>query len=462
MKVCPSCRQNYDDDVEVCPDDGTELIPAPEDLPENPELREVQQVSPDEHTAMIDVDAIEAERARRGIEKPAPAEPEPEPEPDDPDATGTVNIDALRKARSEPGADTSDATAEGSALDEAPEMTQEVPAPTFDKAEATQITRQRPRSGGKKPSKKSGSKDGGKRALVLAAILGGSLLIAAGLVGGAFYFFGAGKRAVLTVTSVPPGATVLLDGDKIGEAPLQEKVKVGNHVLELKLAGFLDFKEVVDVPVEGLPFLQPLEADPRYVAPTDAGPAQEDAGAPAGKADAGAAKAPVAAGGADAGAKAAPRESADELIARFERLLSEKDFDAAFDALKDFVRAWPDDKRGDGLFDKLAEARMKGASRPSTGRRGVSSKSKTQRAREAYTEGELAYRDRNLKEAKAKFQNAIQLDPRFARPHRAIARIYQKDDNVARARYHLERYLGLGGKDPDYRVRRWLEEHPRK
>jgi len=481
MKVCPNCRKEYEDDVEVCPDDETELIPAPEDLPENPEPLSVLQVSPDEHTAMIDLEAIDAERGRRGITTPEP-EPEPEPEEDDPEATGTLHHQKRGPEGTQAGGDGSfvDATAEGQAVedsDEGPGETLEITAlPPDVVAERTQITRTRQGRSTANGRKDAGGEGGGKRMLVVVGIIAVAIVIAGGLMGAAFYFFGAGKRAVLTVTTLPPGATVFLDGDELGAAPLQEKVKVGSHVLELKRAGYEPFKEVIDVPVEGLPFMQPLTEDPDYVAPPeDAGPAAEGEGEGEGEnvvaaptSDAGAATAPSDGGAAaavtseDAGPAAPPKPEANALLAAFDDHLKARAFDKAFEVLKTFVRTWPDDKRSDTLFERLADARMKVAAGTGGTKRPPVKKDKKRRAKEAYAEGELLYRERSYDEAKFKFQSSIQLDPRFARPHRALARIYQRDKNIDRARYHLERFLGLGGGDPDYKVRRWLEEHARQ
>jgi hypothetical protein len=463
MKVCPACQNQFNDDVETCPDDGTELIPSPDDMPGNPELQEVRHVGADEATAMVDLEAIDAERQRRGIELPqnplVDAEDEGEEE-HDPDATGTINIDQL-DSRRRSQVDTEAVTGEG---DPEPKGdTQIVPAPSPEAAERTQVTRERKRpdvSKKKKEDKRKKDKAGGKRGLVVAAIVGGSLVLAGAIVAGALYWF-SGSRAMLTVTTIPKGATVLLDSEEIGTAPLQQKVKLGSHVLELKLDGYVPFKEVVEVPEEGLPFMQPLDVDENAPPPAtaDAGPA--DAGAAAAEdADAGAGgpAAPE-----DAGAPAPAAASADDLIASFDDLVAKGALDLAFEKLKELVRVYPGDPRSNALFDKLAEARMKAVKRPSGGGKTVvTSKNRTQRAREAFAEGEMYYRERSYPEAKLKYKSAIQLDPKFARPHRAVARIYQREDNVERARYHLERYLGLGGGDPDYKVRRWLEQHPRQ
>ena len=77
----------------------------------------------------------------------------------------------------------------------------------------------------------------------------------------AIVFF-ARATAVLTVTTVPPGASVLLNGEPIGLSPIQKRVRTSTHTIELSLDGYEPFKEVVDVPSAGLPFLQPLQKKP--------------------------------------------------------------------------------------------------------------------------------------------------------------------------------------------------------
>ena len=61
MKVCPVCKTSYEDDAETCDNDGETLLDASDEalLPDNPELRDVIQVRPDEATSMIDLEAME-------------------------------------------------------------------------------------------------------------------------------------------------------------------------------------------------------------------------------------------------------------------------------------------------------------------------------------------------------------------------------------------------------------------
>jgi hypothetical protein len=43
-----------------------------------------------------------------------------------------------------------------------------------------------------------------------------------------------------------------------------------------------------------------------------------------------------------------------------------------------------------------------------------------------------------------------------------LAKVWNRDGNVDKVRYHLERYLALGGADGDFKVREWLKIHKKK
>ena len=59
----------------------------------------------------------------------------------------------------------------------------------------------------------------------------------------------------------------LVDGAVIGTSPLQKRVRTGSHVVELALAGYEPFREVVDVPSAGLSFLS--NVGPAFELPTN-------------------------------------------------------------------------------------------------------------------------------------------------------------------------------------------------
>ena len=81
MRICPECQTRYDDDVESCPTDGELLVELPAELSGNPPAPEPQQAGTNERTSMIDLEAIEAERAARRAEQEAENPPEDEKTP---------------------------------------------------------------------------------------------------------------------------------------------------------------------------------------------------------------------------------------------------------------------------------------------------------------------------------------------------------------------------------------------
>jgi hypothetical protein len=103
MKICPDCQKRYPDDVEVCPDDGEDLVDEPAELSGNPKLREPVPASPADRTSMIDLEAIEAKRKKKPEPEAAPVDektpPPVEPLEDDPDGTGTMQRTSKRKKK---------------------------------------------------------------------------------------------------------------------------------------------------------------------------------------------------------------------------------------------------------------------------------------------------------------------------------------------------------------------------
>lgn len=445
VKVCPECKSSFDDDVEVCPNDDVELVEAPDALPENPALREVVEVSPSERTSMIDLEAIEAKRKERPAEQieeepDAESTPPPADAPPDPEATGSMDVVAYRKKkRREARAAAAEEAAEGREPTATKrERSGRDPAP----ADRTSKDQRRPRTqhayeatdredrtlvaAPEEDEEVVERRERRRAALspVLAAL--GVLVLCAGLGGGVYFI--ARSSAVLTVTSVPPGAVVRIDAKEVGTAPVQKRVAVGNHTIELDLQGYEPFKEVVEVPSDGVAFLQPLR-----VAPPPAPPPPT------------------------------PAQIADEIAAAAERLVAQGDHDAAFAKIKELVKAMPDDPRADRLFQKLDAARKVKALQAEKDRRDKGARTaggKRAEARVAFQEGERLYAADRLDEAKEKYFEAVRLDPAYAEPHRALGRIFNRENVAAKVRYHLGRYLALGGADPDFKVREWLKQNP--
>jgi len=71
-------------------------------------------------------------------------------------------------------------------------------------------------------------------------------------------------RGRLAVSSEPPGATVELDGQKLGQTPLERPWFSGRSVITLKKEGYLDLQKEVNIPEEGTEDLSlPMTAVPK-------------------------------------------------------------------------------------------------------------------------------------------------------------------------------------------------------
>ncbi|MCC7074646.1 MAG: PEGA domain-containing protein [Deltaproteobacteria bacterium] len=458
MKICPDCQERFLDDVEVCPNDGEELVDLPEELSGNPALPQPQSASPTDRTSMLDLEAIEAKRAARAEQKRRDEEdaaaaadqvsadeatpPPIEPLERDIEATGTLQHkkgrDKRAAARAEPavreptrarGAPGDDGDA--GVIDEEPTgrtrargtatglsrtgMTRKTrtgvrvaePAEHDEPPEPTQ--RRAPpaeRSGGR------GVRVAAATIILLCVVIGAIIAVARG-------------TAVLTVTTVPPGATVKVDEQTLGVAPIQKRLRVGSHVVELELDGFLPFKEVIDVPAGGLPYLQPLQKRPPPPPPPPS-----------------------------------PAQIAADLAAQAKQLLENGDLDTAKLRIDEA-------RKLDGAQAAVVEVGTAvdaaAAKRDADRAAAAANSSREGRLREArvlLAEGRQLYEKGRLGDAKDRLYKSLQLDAHNPEPHRVLSRIFNREDQVQKVRYHLTRYLELGGQDADFKVREWLKDHP--
>lgn len=433
MKVCPECKGSFPDDVEVCPDDGAELILGAEELPDNPELQEVIQVAPDDATSVVDLEALEREFRERQEKK---AEQEAQRKKDeeerrqreleeeeelarqnDPEATGTA-------FRVRPPSDPHE-TGEGGPVEESPSPSSDRPLKLErEKTKAEKRQEAAAARAGPAPKKKS------KKGLVfVVAVL---LLVVGGGGTAGWFLIGPGSGRLLTVQTVPKGASVFVDGKLLGTAPTQTRIRPGTHQIELTLAGYETFKEVFKVEPSGddVRFVQPLKSlKPKPVV--------------------------------DETEKL--KAEADRLAAKARKLIDAGKFDEALEAIKAFIKIAPEDPRGEALLDELTRAKIARAAAAKAKKKPVvlTAAQKRKLARTKNSEGQRQYRLGQFDEATESFREAIRLDTRYAAPHRSIARIYNRRKDIKKARYHLSRYLYLGGRDPDRSVKRWLDEHPK-
>lgn len=535
MKVCPECESRYEADVELCPNDGAELVDAA--LPANPEMQEVQPVAAHEATSMIDLEALEHARREqmlaRGEDPDAPPSElgeEDEPGADaeeisaDPEATGVIDTDLYRRIRrgeepapvsaiaetsmvdgevsapsehavaaiedessiagvhvrpsEEIGAEDSeyepDATnddeniepseAEASRFDAAPadelsEMGQAVPDTYYDEHryederyvdpnEIEERLQQARFARSEYTGEYTGTHaeettravegyaldSGAKPARWMLPLVG--LVLVCGLVGSAWAW---AQSEVVTITTLPPGANVWMDNEHLGKSPLQKRMWLGKHKLTLHLPEHVKFEDLIDVTRGGLRFEQRLEK-------MDEQAAQADESTPG-------------------DVPAAEVQSADSFVQIIEVLLAANDLDKAFATTKRMLKQFPTDRRGDALLDRVIELRVeetatarslaaipppKKVSRPKDDGKAICAK-----ALELYEIGDLEI-------AKQKLQKCVQLRPQHAKAHRTLGRIFESEKNLSKVRYHLQRYLDVGGDDVDGRVEAWLKSHPRR
>jgi tetratricopeptide (TPR) repeat protein len=462
MKVCPECKITYDDSKEICDADGTDLILAEADLQKNPEPRSVQEVSPDEATAMFDLEAMEDKFKEYEEQKEAKLEEEKKAAQEsviDPDATGEIDLAELEKQRKTRNEENAAAVPPaGSSLDK--------------NDEKTQISRRRSLSGAHEIStqQKPDAKPPILSAMQIAIMAGFVFTALVATVG--TLVFGSESGSLLTVTTTPPGAIVALDGAEIGRSPMSTHIAPGSYALALRLDGYEEFKEIIEIPEEGLPFLQPLKAIPGWRPP--ARPKASAISDSPTEANADPKEGPN-----QKTATEAERPSANLLAEEIQQLVRQGNREKAFAAVKRMLLLYPEDARIDSLFQLVGEIGSKPTSRergkPSASKSkkekvglggalssagsGDSSKTKTKESRRLYQAGEGFVRRSQYKDAKKAFKDAIRMDPSFFMPHRAIARLYQRENNIRQTKYHLERYLRLGGPDGDRRVRKWLDDH---
>lgn len=534
MKVCPECESSYEADVEICPDDGAELIEAA--LPANPEMQAVQPVAAHEATSMIDLEALEHARREqmlaRGEDPDAPPADDADEDSDDldeiesdPEATGIINTDLYRRIRrgeqpapvsalgepivveneksaasqlfGSPAADEVSAARvdirpteeiaiadrasdydvthddgnaephpEESLLapmpgDERSEMGDAVPDLYYDenryeeeryvdpneideRLEQARLARSEytgeysgeysgvHREEATRPMEGYALDEGVKPTKWVTPFLGLALVI--GLVGSVWAW---AQSEVVTITTLPPGANVWMDNEHLGKSPLQKRMWLGKHKLTLHLPEHIKFEDLIEVPKGGLRFEQRLEkmADPS--AQPDASESDESVGTPA--------------------------QSADAFVQIIEDLLTANDLDAAFLTTKRMLKEFPEDRRGDVLLDRVIELRVeetatqrslaampapKKPSRPKENGKAICAN-----ALELYEVGDLELAKQNL-------QKCVQLVPQHAKAHRTLGRIFESEKNVPKVRYHLQRYLDVGGDDVDGRVQAWLNSHP--
>ena len=402
-------------------------------LPNNPALREVVQAKPSDRTAMIDLEAVQAKRAARRAQEEADdsaavdeVTPPPESVPErDPEATGTLARGRKKRGRPEPSRVVRD---EQSRAAEAPdddadlEATNQEDAPG-DPRSRTDMSRREPRDGTRAGTQQLRRRQKRKP---LSATAAASIVIIGLVVLIVGVFVAVRATAVLTVTTVPHGARVNLDGEPVGTSPLQKRVRTGSHVVELALEGYEPFREVVDVPSAGLPFLQPLKALPPPPPPPPT-----------------------------------PAEIATDLAGQAKRLFEGGDLDGAIAKVDEIEKLVAVHKESDELRKAIKESVAKRAADRRRDAASSAREAQLQRSRQLSDEGKRLYDQGKLGPSRTTLYESLKLDTKNPDPHRTLAKIFNRENEVDKVRYHLERFLALGGNDADFKVREWLKSHPK-
>jgi hypothetical protein len=225
---------------------------------------------------------------------------------------------------------------------------------------------------------------------------------------------------------VPHGAAVVLDGEAIGTSPLQKRVRTGSHVVELALDGHEPFREVISVPSAGLAFLQPLKALP----PPPPPPPTAD-------------------------------EIAMDVMAQLKRLLDAGDLMGALAKLEELEKLAPDHAPSRELRAQVRLELSRRDAQLKAQQKSAAQQAQLQKARTLAEEGKRHYEAGRLAQSRAKLFESLKLDAGQPEPHRTLAKIFNRENETEKVRYHLERYLALGGSDADFKVREWLKSHPK-
>ncbi|MFH1809881.1 MAG: PEGA domain-containing protein [Pseudomonadota bacterium] len=401
MKICPHCQNSFDDDVGRCPDDGELLVLAGE--PNNPRSRGVVPVDESAETCMLDVESL---REELGDDLPPPEELGATLS--DASSTKLLSKEEVQSALKETKAhyDRGRIGADG--------QTQQVRRDS-----ATPVA-------------------AGNRGLLAALIaLGGLLVLLAAVLTVVLW----PEPTQLAVTTAPSGARVEIDGVINGDTPLVLAMEPGRHTVSLSLEGYNPVSQIIDVPKGGRQLTVAL------VKPEPAADPQPD------------------------DSEATLKARADAIFQEVEALLDVGNFDAADSRLQVLAVMVPGDERVADAMKRVTDTRDKAAKDKAASRNAASNKpgdpapealgqrDREQLADKLFKEGQALYKKNDLAGARESLLKAIRYDPRFYPPHRVLARIYNRENNVQKTKYHLTRYIELGGADEDYKIRQWLATH---
>ena len=419
MKKCPKCEEKYEDDLQECPVDGTPLI-GTEPVGKNPTFEEVVQVTATERTAVVDLEKLEAQRLiQEEAERQRMAA-------FDPEATGTFMMP-----------DEGEKTAAGNATSAAGELSlndNDFLYSDIENLPEHQPTELTPRDD--RPQSSNSASEEATLAQVLTepadkpkkiafTIAAAALVL---VVSAILAFFNAGGTSAfgvpLLVTTTPTNAEVWIDSRRAGETPLQLMLTPGFYDVEIKKEGFNPHRDIIELTGNGHTLAKALT------------PKVDNQANPS-------------------------KKNADQIAESFFQSLQVKDITNATLHLKTFLRLYPDDKRSSLLIQKLGEETAK-LPQPTKDNTAPTSTPKGPSWEKRFSNAQGLANAGKEEQAKTILQTLIAEKPQRPAPHRLLARIASKTNNLDTTRYHLQRYLKLGGADTDGQVKKWLKEHPPK
>ena len=457
--ICPTCGAEYPEDVTHCPEDGALLL-AP-GVKNNPRLPGVRGVDTAAHTAMFTVEDMQKEMERISAAADNPeldVEPEPEPDvPVDPNATRSISLEDIDRMREEHEATHGDGRSD-TATSAAPDGSGTDLDTGSTSVDATALRTRKAAA----PATPQDRERRRKIAIYLLAGLGVMLLVGGGALVWAIFL----RRMPVEIVTSPPGAAVLVDNVERGIAPLTVYMPRGAHAVKARADGYLEATEIVQV-TQGRSLVISLKRDE--------GQQEPDADDPV-------------------------KIKADALWEEAAALLKAGKLDEAEVKCQALSALVPDDTRAVECLREIAQRRNaggsgkggkatrggKGGKRGKAGRAGKGGDGKggedgedgageaddlgaqirrmkpaerKKAALRALEQGRTAYDLGDMKLSGEWLNKCLRYNPNQTQCHRVMARVYTKEDNTPKVKYHLKRYLELGGADEDFKVRDWLRTH---
>ena len=411
MQICPQCNKIFADELTACPDDGSDLNPH-EELQRNPKLEEVVQVTTNERTAIVDLEKLEALRLQEKAQQDAFKATH------DPEATGTFLRSPEEQTQS------GEFTNSESSQLFSNEKTVATQIKDREEDQPTELSIPNPSINTNAPLLSNENQRIKKSQTTLFLI--GALILVATI---SYYFSrpALSSHASLLVTTIPTNSEVWIDSRLKGKTPIQIDLETGFYDLEIKNKGFHAFRDVIELSAKGLTLSKELTR------------LTEE--------------------------KPSTTPSADKILEDTHKALRDKNTAAAFSNVKEFLRLYPEDPRGMILLTNVGEqqALLKKENKSVKENKVTSTPQKNLPAwHERLQTAERLLKENKNDEAKQMLAQLLKEKPNKPRTHRLLARVALSSQDFSTTRYHLQRYLVLGGSDSDGQVKKWLHENPPK